>query len=46
VRAVLPPHHDKVTIESYLENPGDWMYHCHIPEHAELGMMAQIRVNP
>jgi FtsP/CotA-like multicopper oxidase with cupredoxin domain len=27
-----------------LDNPGTWMIHCHILEHAELGMMAQIEV--
>jgi FtsP/CotA-like multicopper oxidase with cupredoxin domain len=26
------------TIVSELDNPGEWMYHCHILEHAELGM--------
>ena len=26
------------------DNPGDWMFHCHIPEHQESGMMATIRV--
>lgn len=25
---------------------GDWMYHCQIPEHAELGMMGEIHVLP
>jgi len=26
--------------------PGDWMFHCQIPEHAERGMMGEIRVEP
>ncbi len=26
--------------------PGDWMFHCQIPEHAEAGMMGEIRVEP
>lgn len=26
--------------------PGMWMYHCHILEHAELGMMGELMVNP
>lgn len=28
------------------ERPGVWMYHCHILDHAESGMMGQIRVAP
>jgi FtsP/CotA-like multicopper oxidase with cupredoxin domain len=26
------------------DNPGDWMFHCHIIEHQETGMMGYIRV--
>ena len=26
--------------------PGRWMYHCHILEHAELGMMGELEVSP
>jgi FtsP/CotA-like multicopper oxidase with cupredoxin domain len=33
-----------IVIGTYFENPGDWMYHCHILEHAEVGMMALVRV--
>lgn len=25
-------------------NPGDWMFHCHILEHAAGGMMGTIRI--
>lgn len=25
-------------------NPGDWMVHCHIPEHMEAGMMSMFKV--
>lgn len=32
------------TILSYFENPGRWMVHCHISEHSENGMMADIQV--
>ncbi len=28
------------------ERPGHWMYHCHILEHIEHGMMATVRVEP
>ena len=27
-----------------LDNPGSWMYHCHILEHAERGMMGVLEV--
>jgi len=26
------------------DNPGDWMFHCHVIEHLESGMMAVVRV--
>jgi len=44
---------DSVTVRSgfsvtvvarFDEEPGRWMYHCHIPEHSERGMMSEIRV--
>lgn len=44
---------DSVTIRSgfsvtivakFDDEPGRWMYHCHIPEHSERGMMSEIRV--
>lgn len=37
---------ESVKILSYMENPGRWMVHCHISEHAENGMMADIQVGP
>jgi FtsP/CotA-like multicopper oxidase with cupredoxin domain len=37
---------ERVVIETRFENPGRWMYHCHIPEHAENGMMAEVEVEP
>lgn len=27
------------------DNPGDWMFHCHIIEHQESGMMGYVRVS-
>jgi FtsP/CotA-like multicopper oxidase with cupredoxin domain len=33
-----------ITIATYMDNPGHWMYHCHILEHAEAGMMALMTV--
>lgn len=26
------------------DEPGSWVYHCHILEHAEGGMMGEVRV--
>ncbi len=26
------------------DNPGDWMFHCHILGHAEAGMTAVVKV--
>ena len=28
------------------DNPGTWMFHCHILEHAERGMMGELEVAP
>ena len=33
-----------VTVVSALDNPGEWMYHCHILEHAEKGMAGLMTV--
>ncbi|RYE76117.1 MAG: multicopper oxidase family protein, partial [Myxococcales bacterium] len=33
-----------VTIQTYFDNPGRWMVHCHIGEHSEMGMMADVEV--
>jgi FtsP/CotA-like multicopper oxidase with cupredoxin domain len=41
---VLLPGGSEVKIVAYMDNPGNWMAHCHILEHAELGMMATIDV--
>lgn len=43
---VLVPGLETVEIVATLDNPGRWMAHCHILEHAELGMMAEIVVEP
>lgn len=37
---------EQVEIKAYLDNPGQWMAHCHILEHMELGMMADFEVAP
>jgi FtsP/CotA-like multicopper oxidase with cupredoxin domain len=43
---VLVPGQQSVDIIAYFDNPGQWMAHCHILEHAELGMMSEIVVEP
>jgi len=35
---------EKVEVGFVADNPGDWMFHCHIAEHMAAGMMATIRV--
>jgi FtsP/CotA-like multicopper oxidase with cupredoxin domain len=42
---VLIPGSGSVDLDVYADNPGDWMAHCHILEHAELGMMSMFSVN-
>ena len=41
---VLMAPREKVGIAFVADNPGDWMFHCHILEHSASGMMAVIRV--
>ena len=35
---------DTVELLVQMDNPGDWVIHCHIPEHMEAGMMSQFEV--
>ncbi len=41
---VLVGRGETVDILLDISNPGDWMVHCHIPEHMESGMMSQFKV--
>ena len=43
---VLVPGMETVELRAHLDNPGRWMAHCHILEHAELGMMGEFLVTP
>ncbi len=36
---------ERVDIALVADNPGDWMFHCHILEHQAAGMMGVIRVS-
>ncbi|HEY7609055.1 MAG TPA: multicopper oxidase family protein [Alphaproteobacteria bacterium] len=41
---VLMNPRERVDIAFVADNPGDWMFHCHILEHQAGGMMAVVRV--
>ena len=41
--ALLDPD-SRVEIAFVADNPGDWMFHCHVLEHQASGMMAVVRV--
>lgn len=41
---VIVPQMASIKLVSRFEEPGRWMYHCHIFEHAEGGMMGEIDV--
>ncbi|WP_018183779.1 multicopper oxidase family protein [Kaistia granuli] len=52
-RRDLPPHHadtvllqpkERMEVAFVADNPGKWMFHCHIIEHQETGMMAWFEV--
>ncbi|MCU0659571.1 MAG: multicopper oxidase family protein [Polyangiaceae bacterium] len=42
---ILLPAKQSLRLISRFDEPGMWMYHCHILEHAELGMMGEIHVH-
>jgi len=35
---------DTAEVAFVADNPGDWMFHCHVIEHQETGMMGYFRV--
>jgi len=35
---------ERLEVALVADNPGDWMFHCHILEHQETGMMGLIRI--
>lgn len=41
---VLLPPRERAEIAFVADNPGDWMFHCHVLEHQAAGMMGVIRV--
>lgn len=42
----IPVHTELKLAVHFDERPGMWMYHCHILDHAEVGMMGHLRVAP
>lgn len=42
---VLMAPDERVEIAFVADNPGDWMFHCHIFEHQMAGMMGTVRVS-
>lgn len=42
---VLMAPEERVEIALVADNPGDWMFHCHILEHQAAGMMGVVRVS-
>lgn len=42
---VLIPAGSTAQLLVVMDNPGDWMIHCHIPEHLESGMMLHFKVS-
>ncbi|BBL76282.1 multicopper oxidase domain-containing protein [Methylomagnum ishizawai] len=41
---LLPGTH--ITVDMRPDNPGIWMYHCHVNDHIDAGMMANYEVKP
>lgn len=41
---VLIPPRETVELAFVADHPGDWMFHCHITDHQEAGMMTVIRI--
>jgi FtsP/CotA-like multicopper oxidase with cupredoxin domain len=48
-----PPHHtdtllllpeEQAEVAFVADNPGDWMFHCHVIEHQESGMTGYLKV--
>ena len=41
---VLVPARESADLAFVADHPGDWMFHCHVTDHQEAGMMAVIRI--
>lgn len=45
ISGLLSDRLETVELDGYLDNPGQWMAHCHSLDHAELGMMSELMVD-
>ena len=41
---VLVPPRESADLAFVADHPGDWMFHCHVTDHQEAGMMGIIRI--
>jgi FtsP/CotA-like multicopper oxidase with cupredoxin domain len=41
---VLVPPRESAELAFVADHPGDWMFHCHVTDHQEAGMMGVIRI--
>ena len=41
---VLLPPRESADLAFVADQPGDWLFHCHVTDHQEAGMMAVIRI--
>jgi len=41
---VLVPPRESADLAFVADSPGDWMFHCHVTDHQEAGMMSLIRI--
>jgi FtsP/CotA-like multicopper oxidase with cupredoxin domain len=41
---LIVPAKKSAKLVARFDEPGSWMYHCHILEHGEHGMMGELRV--
>lgn len=52
-RSIIPYHSDTILLEKnerariafVADNPGDWMFHCHVIEHMKTGLMGYISIS-
>jgi FtsP/CotA-like multicopper oxidase with cupredoxin domain len=42
---VLIPPRETADLAFVADNPGDWMFHCHVTDHQEAGMMGVFRIS-
>ena len=41
---IILPQKSSVRVVARFDRPGEWMYHCHILEHEDMGMMRNFRI--